>query len=116
MFDIARFQIIGRVGAIRPFDKVTRISVATNASYKGGNGAWVDRIFWNEGVVFDRATRGFIKKRLEVGDVVRIEGTLQQSSFEHDGEKVYTTDLVVDELSRQPKMAQEEGVDGKDTQ
>lgn len=113
MFEIARFQIIGRVGAIKPFDKTTRISVATNAAYKNENGARVDCTFWNEVVVFDRSTRGFIAKRLKVGDLVRVEGTLRQSSFEQNGEKKYATDLVVDELSSQPKKAIAEDINGK---
>lgn len=112
MFDIARFHIIGRVGSVKPFDKATRVSIATNASYKD-QGEWKDRTFWNEVVIFDRQTRGYIEKNLEIGDIVRVEGTLRQSSYERDGSKVYTTELVVDDFSRQPKRTASSDSTGK---
>lgn len=41
MFDKSSFEIIGRVGKIKGFNKVVRVSIASNASYKS-NGEWVD--------------------------------------------------------------------------
>lgn len=110
MFDIARFQIIGRVGAIKKFDGATKVRIATNAAYKE-DGEWKDRTYWNEVVVFNRTTRGWIEKRLEVGDVVRVEGILRDSNYNRDGETVYTTELVVEDFNRQPKKGTAEGTE-----
>ncbi len=110
MFDIARFQIIGRVGKVKTFDKVVRVSIATNASYKE-SGEWVDRTHWNEVAIFDRGTRGWVSEKVQPGDVVRVEGTLRQSSYERDGETVYTTDLVVEDFNRQPKKNPADGAE-----
>lgn len=117
MFDIARFQIIGRVGKVRISDKVVRVSIAANASYKD-NGQWVDRTNWNEVVIFDRNTRSFIEKHVTPGDYVRVEGTIRQGSCERNGERAYTTDLIAEEFHRQPvKKSQaangEEALSGK---
>lgn len=64
-----------------------------------------DRTFWNEVAIFDESTRKHVEKRLAVGEYVRVEGTLRRSSYERDGEKVYTTELAVDQISRQPTKA-----------
>ncbi len=104
MFDKARFEIVGRVGKIKVFDKVVRVSIATNASYKD-KGQWVDRTDWNEVAIFDSNTRAYVEKNVETGDYVRVEGGLRQNSFERNGEKVYTVELAVDSFSRQPKKA-----------
>ena len=34
MFDYAKFQIAGRVGKIKQFEKLTRVSIAANAYYQ----------------------------------------------------------------------------------
>ncbi|WP_104825519.1 single-stranded DNA-binding protein [Rhizobium sp. NXC24] len=102
MFDKASFEIIGRVGKIKIFDKVVRVSIASNASYKE-NGEWVDRTNWNEVAIFDGSTRTFVEKNVTAGDYVRIVGTLRQNSFERNGETVYTVELAAESFSRQPK-------------
>ena len=109
MFDTATFHIIGRVGSIKTFDKATRVSIATNASYKS-EGQWVDRTHWNEVIIFDRGTRNWIKDNVVKGDIVRVEGTLRQSTYENkDGATNYTTDLVVERFHRQPKKKADAG-------
>lgn len=104
MFDKAAFEIIGRVGNVKVFDKVVRVSIASNASYKK-NGEWVDRTDWNEVAIFDQGSRNWVEKNLTKGDYVRAVGNLRQNSFERNGEKVYTVELDVTEISRQPKKA-----------
>lgn len=107
MFDMARFQIIGRVGKIKSFEKNTRVSIAANASYKK-DGRWVDETDWNEVVIFDKATIKWLSENVEPGDYVRVEGRLRQNSFERDGEKVYVVELIADQFSRAPKKRADE--------
>lgn len=101
MFDTASFHIIGRVGGIKTFDNLTRISIAANASYKK-DGQWVEKTNWNEVIVFDKATRAYIAERFTKGDYVRAEGTVRQNSYEKDGRTIYTTELIIETLSRLP--------------
>lgn len=102
MFDTASFHIIGRVGSIKAFDNLTRLSIAANASYKDKDGKWVDRTHWNEVVIFNEATRAYVAGKFAKGDYVRAEGTLRQNSYERNGEKVFTTELIIEAISRLP--------------
>ena len=101
MFDIAEFHIVGRVGTIKKFDKLTRISIAANASYKK-DGAWVDKTHWNEVVIFDGATRDYIAEKFTKGDYVRARGSVRQNSYMRGTEQVYTTELIIEQISRMP--------------
>ena len=101
MFDKARFEIVGRVGQIKTFDKVLRVSIACNSSYKK-DGQWVPQTDWNEITIFNKSTIKYLTENLTKGDYVRVEGRLRQSSFERNGERTYTTELLCEEFSRQP--------------
>ena len=101
MFDTASFHIIGRIGSIKTFTNLTRISIAANASYKK-DGQWVEKTNWNEVVIFDKTTRAYVEEKFAKGDYIRTEGTLRQNSYERNGDKVYTTELIVDQISRLP--------------
>jgi single-strand DNA-binding protein len=48
---------------------------------------------------FAEATRGYIKKFCNSGDLVIARGRLKQNSFQRDGETVYTVDLNCDDFS-----------------
>lgn len=108
MFDKASFEIIGRVGAVKTFDAVVRISIAANASYKK-DGQWQDRTDWNEVTIFDKSTRKYVAETFAKGDYVRAVGTLRQNVYEKNGERIYTTDLVVEAISRQPRKKADAG-------
>ena len=53
MQNIAEFRIIGRVGKITEYDKVTKISVASNYN-RQENGEWVTDTHWNEVSLFGK--------------------------------------------------------------
>ena len=102
MFDIAEFHLVGRVGSIKIFPNLIRVSVAANGSYKNKDGEWVDRTHWNEVVIFDGPTRAYVEEKFKKGDYIRTRGTVRQNSFMKGAEQVYTTELIVDQISRQP--------------
>ena len=101
MFDKASFEIIGRVGSVKKFDNVVRVSIATDASYKD-NGQWVKKTRWNEVTIFAKGLREWIGDNLGKGQWVRAAGVIQQNSYEKDGETRYTTDLIVEDFGRLP--------------
>ena len=104
MFDYAKFQIVGRVGKIKQFEKLTRVSIAANADYQK-DGEWVKNTLWNEVVIFNEKTIARLKANLSEGDFVRAEGSLRNSRYERNGETVYSTDLICEEFYRQPTKA-----------
>ena len=82
------FKIIGRVGAIKDVGTTVRVSIASNYSRKDNRGEWVESVKWNEVTIFNEATQGFVKRNLTKGDLVYTAGTLGQTSYERNGERV----------------------------
>ena len=103
MITNAQFRIIGRIGNINAKDKVTHISVASDRQVKDGD-SWITKTDWNTVTVLSEALR----KRLanakvgKKGNLMIFEGAIQTNAYEKDGEKVYSTSLIaqnVDVLS-----------------
>lgn len=76
--------------------KVTRITLAVPRSYKNPNGEYdtdyVDCTLWT-GIAEN--TSEYCKK----GDLIGIKGRIQTGSYEKDGEKKYTTDVIVEKVT-----------------
>ncbi|MBV1702897.1 MAG: single-stranded DNA-binding protein [Hyphomicrobiales bacterium] len=101
MFDIAEFHLVGRIGSIKIFDNLVRVSVAANGSYKK-EGIWIERTHWNEVVIFDQGTRDYVEQNFSKGDYICTRGTVRQNNYMKGDEQVYTTELIVDQISRLP--------------
>ncbi len=76
---------------------VTRFSVATNRRWKDQqSGEWKDETDWSN-VVLWRAEN--LANYLQKGKQVYVEGRLQTRSYEDkDGKKVYSTEVVADDV------------------
>ena len=76
--------------------KRTYITVAVPRSYKNVDGTYDTDFFrctlWN-GIA--ESTCEYCKK----GDVVGVKGRIQTSSYEKDGDKVYTMDVIAEKVS-----------------
>lgn len=100
MINNTQFRIIGRIGSITPMEKLTCISIASNRNVKDSDGNWKTETNWNSVTVFSEQ----IRKRLsnekvgKHGNQLIIAGTIQSSSYEKDGSKVYTVDLIAQEM------------------
>ncbi|HUZ92088.1 MAG TPA: single-stranded DNA-binding protein [Methylocella sp.] len=103
MSTIAEFKIIGRVGAIKDVGTTVRVSIASNYSRKNSRGEWVENAKWNEVTIFGDATQGFVKRNINKGDLVYAAGTLGQTSYERDGERVYGMTLACEQIERLAK-------------
>ena len=93
-YDKNHFELIGRVADVKKFGEVTKVRIAANLPSRDGNGEWTKRAYFNNVTVFRPATRSYIDKFVGVGDLVGCAGRIQEGSYEKDGEKHYTTDLV----------------------
>lgn len=99
MRNIARFEIIGRIVRTHTTDKLARVTIATNYPYKdGASGAWKELTDFNQIVAF-RDTLITAAAAAKKGDLVRVVGRVRQTSYDKDGQRVWSTDLVADEFS-----------------
>jgi len=99
MKNFAEFQILGRIGKIKEFDGKVNVTVCANYPSKTKDGETRDNPHWNEVSIFSEAVRGYATKYSKAGDLVHVRGRVKQNSFERNGEKVYTVDLVAEEFS-----------------
>jgi single-strand DNA-binding protein len=95
-----RAILIGNLGA-DPELKVTpsgqallKLSLATNESYLDRNQVRQTRTEWHRVTVWGRRAEG-LAKFLRKGHKVYVEGRIQTSSYEKNGEKRYSTDIVL---------------------
>jgi single-strand DNA-binding protein len=100
MRNIAEFTLIGRVGTIKQVGKTLRVSICANYPFKDDKGQWKDDAHWNEVTIFTKAIQSYVSEHVSKGDLVHVRGRLRQNSFERDGQRVYTVDLIAHELGR----------------
>jgi len=95
-----RVMLLGNLGA-DPELKVTqggqavlKLRLATNESYVDKNNVRQERTEWHRLTVWGKRAEG-LAKFLQKGHQLFVEGRLQTSSYEKNGEKRYSTDIVV---------------------
>ncbi len=73
---------------------VCNMSVATNSSYKKGDGTKVDKVEYHSVIVFGKVAEN-CGKYLKKGQSVLVEGSLQTRTWEKDdGSKAYKTEIL----------------------
>lgn len=94
--------LIGNLGAdpdvrsMQSGDEVCNLSVATSESWKDkATGERKEKTEWHRVVVFNQNIVGVCKNYLKKGAKVYIEGQLETRSWEQDGQKKYTTEVVL---------------------
>ena len=96
-----RVMLIGRLttkpelrytGSNVPF---SRFTVAVNRTFNNNNGEretdFINIVVW-------RKQAENVKKYITKGSLVAVEGRIQTGSYEKDGQRVYTTDVVADNV------------------
>ncbi len=77
---------------------VTRVSVATSESWKEkDSGERRERTEWHRVVFFGRLAE-IAKEYLRKGSKVYVEGSLRTSSYEKDGIKRYSTEIIASDM------------------
>ena len=94
--------LIGNLGAdpdvrsMQSGDEVCNLSVATSESWNDkASGERKERTEWHRVVVFNQNIVKVAKNYLKKGAKVYIEGQLETRSWEQDGQKKYTTEVVL---------------------
>jgi single-strand DNA-binding protein len=96
---INKVILIGRLGKdpevrqITSGDKVANFSIATTENYKDKEGNKVENTEWVN-IVLWKGLAGVAESYLKKGSLVYIEGKLTTRSWEKDGTKHYTTEVV----------------------
>src|SRR5271165_1581843 len=109
-----RVLLLGNLGAdpelrVTPGGQaVLKLRLATNESYVDKNNVRQERTEWHRVTVWGRRAEA-LGKFLQKGDSLFIEGRLQTSSYEKNGEKRYSTDIVATNIILSGGRARGEG-------
>jgi single-strand DNA-binding protein len=76
---------------------VLKLRLATNESYLDRNNVRQERTEWHRVTVWGRRAEA-LGKILQKGDSLFVEGRLQTSSYEKNGEKRYSTEVVANNI------------------
>ncbi|MGK7397266.1 MAG: single-stranded DNA-binding protein [Candidatus Cyclobacteriaceae bacterium M3_2C_046] len=99
-----KVQLIGHLGSdpesrqVGDDKKVVRFSLATNESYKNGEGEKITDTQWHNIVIWG-STGEIAEKYLSKGREVALEGKIVYRNWEDkEGVKKYTTEILVSDL------------------
>ncbi|WP_159952623.1 MULTISPECIES: single-stranded DNA-binding protein [unclassified Rhizobium] len=90
---INRHTILGHVGQIIPLKNVLKVNVAANRDWLS-DGERKTATDWVQITVLDKAQADWISNNVVAGDVVYVESRVANTSYERDGEQVYSTDVI----------------------
>lgn len=103
--DLNRGTLIGRLGKdpeIRNTGNgkpVASFSIATSDKWKDRDGNEKETTEWHNVVVFREATARFCEHYVKKGDQVYVEGQIKTRSWEKDGVKRYSTEIVISDFN-----------------
>ena len=98
-----RVMLLGNLGAdpelrVTPGGQaVLKLRLATNESYLDKNNVRQERTEWHRVTVWGRRAEA-LGKFLQKGDSLFIEGRLQTSSYDKNGEKRYSTEVIANNI------------------
>ena len=98
-----RVMLLGNLGAdpelrVTPGGQaVLKLRLATNETYLDKNNVRQERTEWHRVTVWGRRAEA-LGKILTKGDLLFVEGRLQTSSYEKNGEKRYSTEVVANNI------------------
>ncbi len=94
--------LVGNLGAdpdvrtMQSGDKVVNLSIATSESWKDkATGERREKTEWHRVVIFNKGLVTVCENYLKKGAKVYIEGQVETRSWEQDGQKKYTTEIVL---------------------
>ncbi|MDB5492353.1 MAG: single-strand binding protein [Micavibrio sp.] len=102
--------LVGNVGvepeirSMQSGDRVANISLATSETWKDKSGERQEKTQWHKVVVFNQNIVGVVEKYVKKGAKLYIEGQIETRSWEKDGVKQYTTEIVVKPFNGQLTM------------
>ena len=104
MDGINKVMIHGHLGADPELRMLTggiallKLRVATNERWVDKQGVKQERVEWHRVTLFGRPAEG-LAKFARKGMAVFVEGRLQTSSYDKDGQKHYSTEIIADRVT-----------------
>jgi len=99
---INKVILVGNIGndpevkTMQSGDKVCNFSLATSESWKDkATGERKERTEWHRVVVFNQGLINVCENYLKKGSKVYVEGQVETRNYEKDGQKIYTTEIVL---------------------
>lgn len=91
-------------------DKVCNLSIATSESWKDrATGERKERTEWHRVVVFNQNLINVCENYIKKGSKLYVEGQLETRSWEQDGQKKYTTEVVLRQFRGEITMLDSKG-------
>ena len=98
-----KVMLIGNVGsdpeirATSSGGRVGKLSLATNRQWKDGSGGQQEKTEWHRLTFFGRLV-DIVEQWVKKGDRLYVEGRIEYSQTEKDGQTRYWTDIIVAEM------------------
>lgn len=93
MRHVNRHTILGHVGNLVGLKNVLKVNIAANREWQA-DGEKKTATDWVQVTVLDKKQVEWITQNVGSGDLVYVESRISNSSYERDGEQVYTTDVI----------------------
>lgn len=88
--------LIGNVGTVKP-GEVFHFSVATNETWKDKTGEKKEKTEWHNVTMFGEYGQK-MQQYITKGTKIFVEGRIQTSSYEKDGQKHFSTEIVAQKV------------------
>ncbi|KAB1082231.1 single-stranded DNA-binding protein [Neorhizobium galegae] len=93
MRHVNRHTILGHVGNLVELKNVLKVNIAANREWQA-DGEKKTATDWVQVTILDKKQVEWITQNVGSGDLVYVESRISNSSYERDGEQVYTTDII----------------------
>ncbi len=100
MRTVNRFTLLGNVGKVLSFERVTKVSIATNRVWTDDTGKRQERTDWAQVTILDEGQAQWVAENVQSGDSVFTEGRISQSSYGNGDDRKFSTDLIVQVFNR----------------
>ncbi|MEC5291919.1 MULTISPECIES: single-stranded DNA-binding protein [unclassified Aurantimonas] len=94
MRSINRLTVLGNVGSIKSFGKVTKVSIATNRNWTDNSGSRQERTDWVPVTILDPKQAEWIAENVAKGDSVFVEARVGESSYGEGDDRKFTVDII----------------------
>jgi single-strand DNA-binding protein len=93
-----RLTLIGHIASVKPFQKVTKVTVATNRDWIA-NGEKKSAASYVPVSILDERQATWVAENVDVGDLVHVEARVEEGSYGQGEDKTYTVNVVAQELN-----------------
>jgi single-strand DNA-binding protein len=119
---VSKTILVGRLGKdpeTRTFQdggKVVNFSLATSDTWRDSQGVKQEKTQWHNVAIFNDALAEVAERYLKKGALVYLEGQNETRTWEKDGQKHYTTEVVLRQFNSALQMLESKEADRSERQ